>query len=189
MPKRKKKNTKKIKNTKLKKVKEINTKYPVDQFEDLKGWMNYFKQHGKFPHNQIVCCKCHMGFASLKGIGLKKAFEKCEGDAFRVLNETACKNCREVLPKEKKVKIFTREEMEARAEEVRRNLPKIDLNKERQVINLNKDKEACAFHTQFACLRPDVYLDNDRTCDYCSINKHCACPIKKFSKNYKNEKR
>jgi hypothetical protein len=185
----KKKSKLKKKKQKVKKIVTLlNKKYPIDQFENLESWMQHYEQHKKFPYNQIVCCKCHMGFASLKGIGWKKAFEKCEGDALRVLNETICKDCKEVLPKEKKVKIFTREEMEARAEEIRRNLPKIDLNKERQVINLNKDKEACAFYTQFACLRPDVYLDNDRTCDYCSINKHCACPIKKFSKNYKNEK-
>lgn len=178
----------KVKTFKYEKSKHVGKKYPVDQFEDLKGWMEYYKQHGKFPYKQILCCKCHLGFASMKGLGWKKALERCDGEVSRILSETCCKDCREVIPKEKKVKVFSREEMEARAEEVRRNLPKIDLNKERQVINLNKDKEACAFHTQFACLRPDVYLDNDRTCDYCSINKHCACSIKKFSKNYKNEK-
>lgn len=164
-------------------------KYPIDQFEDLKGWMEYFKQNNKFPYKQILCCKCHVGFASMKGLGWKKAFERCDNDAFRVLNETYCKDCREVLPKEKKVKILTKEEMEERAEEIRRNLPKIDLHKERQVIDLTKDKAACEEYTKFACMRPDIYLDNDRTCDYCSINKWCICPIKKFSKKYKHEKR
>jgi hypothetical protein len=164
-------------------------KYSVDQFEDLKGWMEYFNRNGKFPYKQILCCKCHVGFASMKGLGWKKAFERCGGDAFRVLNETYCKDCKKVLPKEKKVKIFTREEMEARAEEIRRNLPKINLNKERQVIDLTKDKASCEEYTEFTCIRPDIYLDNDKTCDYCSINKWCACPIKKFSKQHKNEKR
>jgi len=192
MPKRKKR-TKAVKPSKVKTYKykpvHVDKKYPVDQFEDLKGWIDYYTQNGKFPFKQVLCCKCHVGFASMKGLGWKKAFERCDGDAMRVLTETNCKDCREVQPKEKKVKVLTREEMEARAEEIRRNLPKIDLHKERQVIDLTKDKDACEFYTQFACMRPDIYLDNDRTCDYCSINKWCACPLKKFSKQYKNEKR
>jgi hypothetical protein len=198
MPKKKKKHTKKVKitttkkvkSTKPKKVKAVNTQYPIDQFEDLKGWISYYEEHKKFPHDRVLCGLCHSGFASLKGLGWSKAFERCDGDAFRVLNETKCKDCRNQEPKEKKKKVLTIEEMEARAEEIRRNLPKIDLNKERQVIDLTRDKDACEFYTQFACMRPDIYLDNDRTCDYCSINKWCACPIKKFSKHYKrkNEK-
>ena len=193
MPKRKKRK-KTTKTTKVKKYSHVkpvhaDKKYSIDQFEDLKGWMEYFNRNGKFPYKQILCCKCHVGFASMKGLGRKKAFELCDNDAFRVLNETYCKDCRQVLPKEKKVKVFTKEEMEARAEEIRRNLPKIDLHKERQIIDLTKDKTACEDYTKFSCIRPDIYLDNDRTCDYCSINKCCACPIKKFSKQYKHEKR
>lgn len=187
MPKRKKKNSKKVKTARLKKVKPVNTKYSIDQFEDLTGWMEYYKEYKKFPHDRVLCGLCHEGFASLKGLGWAKAFERCDGDAFRVLNETKCKDCKQKEPKEKKKKVLTPEEMEARAEEIRRNLPKIDLHKERQVIDLTKDKDACEFYTQFACMRPDIYLDNDKTCDYCSINKWCACPLKKFSKHYKNK--
>lgn len=169
---------------------KIDNKYPIDQFEDLNGWLEYYEENKKFPHQRVLCCVCHQGFASLKGIGLVKAFEKCDGDPLKVLNETKCKDCKALEPKEKKQpRILTPEEQEARAEEIRKSLPKIDFNKERTVIDLRKDKDACAFYTKIACIRPDIYLDNDRTCDYCSINKHCACPIKKFSKNYKNEKR
>lgn len=191
MPKKKKhKKTIKVKNCDYTKHVHTGKKYSVDQFEDIKGWLKYYEDNKKFPHQRVLCCVCHEGFASLKGIGLVKAFEKCDGDPLRVLNETKCKDCKALEPKEKKQpKILTPEEQEARAEEIRKSLPKIDFNKERTVIDLRKDKDACAFYTKIACIRPDIYLDNDRTCDYCSINKHCACPIKKFSKNYKNEKR
>ena len=177
----------KTKKPKVKKiVKSVDKKYPIDQFENLDAWVEFYKENKKFPHNRILCGVCHVGFASMKGIAISKAFERCDGDVIRVLTETKCKDCKALDPKEKKQpKILTPEEMEARAEQIRRNLPKIDFHKERQVFNLTKDKDACILHTQFSCLRPDVYLDNDRTCDYCSINKHCACPIKKFSKNYK----
>lgn len=126
----------------------------------------------------------------MKGLGMVKAFERCEGDVVRVLNETKCKDCRALDPKPKKApKILTAEEIEARAEAIRKSLPKIDLHKERVVIDLTKDKDACALYTQTACMRPDIYLDNDRTCDYCSINKYCACPIKKFSKEFLKKKK
>lgn len=169
-------------------VKNVDKKYPIVQFEDLNGWIDFYKENKKFPHQRILCGFCHQGFASMKGLGMSKAFERCDGDVLRVLNETKCKECKELEPKEKKQpKVLTPEELEARAEEIRRNLPKIDFHKERQVIDLTKDKDACALYTQFACLRPDIYLDNDRTCDFCSINKYCACPIKKFSKGYKKK--
>jgi hypothetical protein len=178
---------KKIKNN-SKVVKNMDKKYPIDQFEDLNGWAEFYKENKKFPHQRILCGICHSGFASMKGLGMTKAFERCEGDVLRVLTETKCKECKDLEPKEKKPpKVLTQEEIEARAEEIRRNLPKINFHKERQVIDLTKDKDACAFYTQFACLRPDIYLDNDKTCDFCSINKYCACPIKKFSKNFKKK--
>jgi len=178
--------TKKVPTKKVKKVvaTEKVKKYPINQFEDMSGWLEYYKLNNKFPHARIICGKCQSDFASLKGLGSKVAFDRCENDPSRVLKETLCKDCRSLEPKIKKVKVYTKEELEDRAEEIRRNLPKIDFNKERVVIDLVKNKDACIEHTKYACLRPDVYLDNDRTCDTCTIRKWCSCPIKKFSKSY-----
>jgi hypothetical protein len=39
-------------------------------------------------------------------------------------------------------------------------------------------------HTKGACLRPDIFLDSDRTCDYCSMNSYCLANNKTFSKKY-----
>lgn len=186
---------KKSKKKQKKQKKEIvlnktSKKYPIDQFEDFDGWVSFYQEHKKFPHKQILCGTCREGFASMKGLGMSKAFEKCEGDVVRVLKETKCKDCRDLEPKPKKPpKILTPEEIEARAEEIRKSLPKINFHKERHVIDLTKDKDACEFYTQFACMRPDIYLDNDRTCDFCSINKYCACPIKRFSKEYSKKQK
>jgi len=35
------------------------------------------------------------------------------------------------------------------------------------------------------CLRPDIFLDNDRVCDDCPYNQHCQANNKAFSKHYK----
>jgi len=39
--------------------------------------------------------------------------------------------------------------------------------------------------TRGACMRPDIFLNSDRTCDHCMYADHCVCDIKKFSKKYK----
>jgi len=48
------------------------------------------------------------------------------------------------------------------------------------ILNLSEHPE----HTRDACLRPDVFLNNSRTCDECSLSTFCLAPNKRFSKNY-----
>jgi hypothetical protein len=166
---------------------------PIDQFEDIKKWIAYYETHNKFPHDKIMCSKCKFFQISLKGRGKKIIFDACDSDPKRILTETICKSCKEQFyPVEKKKKEYvpeTVEERERRIEEIRANLPKIDLHKERIVIDLVKNKEACVELTKSMCIRPDIYLNNDRTCDKCSIRKYCSCKSKKFSKFYEKTKK
>lgn len=39
-------------------------------------------------------------------------------------------------------------------------------------------------HTKGACWRPDIFLNNKRTCDKCNLNSFCLANNKSFSKNY-----
>jgi len=75
---------------------------------------------------------------------------------------------------------LTREQMEERRDKIRANMPKIDLYRTREMVNITKDKDACAEHTSFACHRPDIFLDYG--CAQCSLQKHCACPIKDINR-------
>ena len=45
--------------------------------------------------------------------------------------------------------------------------------------------------TQDSCWRPDIYLDNDSSCNECYLKEHCLCPLKKIKKtsNAKTTKR
>ena len=47
-------------------------------------------------------------------------------------------------------------------------------------INMVKNKDVCAEVTQFACWRPDIYLDLG--CEACILNENCACPIKNLKR-------
>jgi hypothetical protein len=47
-------------------------------------------------------------------------------------------------------------------------------------INMVKNKDVCADVTQFACWRPDIYLDLG--CEACILKDNCACPIKNLKR-------
>jgi hypothetical protein len=195
MPKKKK--TKKVrvqkpskpkKETKLQKAKkEKLVKFPSNQLNNLSKWLDYYAEHKKFPHTRIYCSHCTNAFVSLKGIAMKHAMKAFDNDAKRILTESLCKDCKDVLVpkvvKEKEAKVYvpeTPEEREARYDRIRATIPKIDLHRVREPLDLKKDKDACKQHTSFACHNPLIFLDLG--CSQCSINKHCACPIKDLNR-------
>lgn len=48
--------------------------------------------------------------------------------------------------------------------------------------NLLKNKEGISNLTKESCIRPDIYLNNDRTCDGCPYFDNCSCDIKRLTK-------
>jgi hypothetical protein len=181
---KKKRKTKKINKTPKPKSKTTTMKISDNQLESLDQWLTFYKKNQKLPHKRVVCSHCKNDYASMKGLALAHAKKHFNGDIKRILTESLCKVCKEKLhPKEKKKyepKILTREEMEARAEEIKRNLPKIDFHKAREPIDMVKNKKVCAEVTSFACWRPDIYLNLG--CSECSLVKNCACPIKNLKR-------
>lgn len=169
----------------MKRKKNTTMKISDNQLESLDQWLAFYAKHQKLPHKRVVCTHCKGGYASLKGLAWYHAQKQFEGDIKRILTESLCKDCKsELHPKEKKKyepKVLTREEMEARAEEIRRNLPKIDLHKVREPIDMVKNKEVCKEVTANACWRPDIFLDLG--CAHCTLAKNCACPIKDLKRN------
>lgn len=53
--------------------------------------------------------------------------------------------------------------------------------------NLLSTENGISSVTENACIRPDIYLYNDRSCDDCPYFEHCKCNIKKLS-SYKKRK-
>jgi hypothetical protein len=53
---------------------------------------------------------------------------------------------------------------------------------QRQLVNLNEDKLLTHLCTVNACWRPDIYLDNGRNCNGCSLFENCSCKIKRLKK-------
>lgn len=46
--------------------------------------------------------------------------------------------------------------------------------------NILKNKEGIAKATEGSCIRPDIYLDNDRNCEGCPYFDSCGCAIKRL---------
>ncbi len=80
--------------------------------------------------------------------------------------------------KEKKQKKKTIQE---RIEEIKISIPKIDLSKGRETIILNNNPEFAAEVTKNGCWRPDIYLNSDKYCDYCSLYKVCKASARRVS--------
>jgi hypothetical protein len=172
------------KETKLQKAKKDKlAKFPANQLENLKKWLSYYEEHKKLPHSQIICSNCQMDFISLRGVGIFHAMKNFNNDIQRILTESLCKSCKEILNpkevKEKAVKVvdmITREEMQARRDAISETLPKIDFHKTRIVYDLVKDKDMCKAYTDFSCHRPDIYLDYG--CKECALQNNCEAKIK-----------
>jgi hypothetical protein len=65
------------------------------------------------------------------------------------------------------------------AEEFKRNPITVNF-KGPECYDLVKNKEVCARVTEFACWRPDIYLDYG--CSECILKDNCACPIKNLKR-------
>jgi hypothetical protein len=168
----------------------------ADQFEYLgiDSWVKTFQGTKKFPHNKITCSECRHNTVSMFGNQLANYLVKYNGDVYKLLTEFKCRVCRSLekesvkikepkIEKEKKTqeKVFlSPEEWEARKDEVRKTLPKMNPNYETVPIDLAKDKKVCSQVTHMACWRPDIFLNLG--CAECVLAKNCACPIKDINR-------
>lgn len=164
----------------------------ANQFDYLgiNTWVKVFQEKKRFPHNKITCASCKINTVSMFGNQLDNYLVKYNGDVHKLLTEFKCRLCRSYdkeaikmkapkVEKEKKPveKVFlSPEEYEARKEEVRKTLPKMNPNYETVPIDLVKDKEMCSRVTAMACWRPDIFLNYG--CGECILKKNCASPIK-----------
>jgi hypothetical protein len=178
MPKKKRKLTKKVKAT-VKRIDGISD----NQLDNLKQWLSFYSKNNKLPYSRIICSYCKVDFVNLKGIGMSHAMKAFDNNIKKVLTESVCKSCKEILnppelkeKKEKVVEYISREEMEARREAIRATLPKFNPDREPAIYDLAKNKDKCKEYTYFSCHRPDIYLDYG--CEQCVLNKNCMCPIK-----------
>ncbi len=140
------------------------------------------KQTGKLTsHPHIFCVKCE-GKTTAFGTNLAGKIKKA-GGLEQLLTSFECRGCRNAgktprLPKAPKRN--RKASREHRTVELLKNLPSM-IFPERKPVVLLDNPEYTARVTAHACQRPDVFLDSNRSCDFCSLYEICKAPNRRLS--------
>mgnify|MGYP001548659019 CR=1 FL=1 len=149
---------------------------------NIKKEEQLLKDTGKLStHPHIHCSKCN-GKTTAFGTNLQGKIQKA-GSLGDLLSTFECRSCRTAgkpqrLPKAPKRK--RKDTKEYRKVELIRNPPKMVFS-ERKPIVLLQNPEYAAEVTAHSCIRPDVFLDSNRSCDFCSLYEICKAPNRRLS--------
>jgi hypothetical protein len=154
---------------------------------NIKKEQELLKSTGKLSsHPHIFCVKCQ-GKTTAFGSNLQNKISKA-GGLGELLSAFECRNCRtagqnkphsdKALRKKRGSKGAAKL---ARTQDMLRNLPSM-VFAERKPIVLIDNPEFAAEVTQHSCVRPDVFLDSSRSCDFCSLYEICRAPNRCLSK-------
>jgi len=144
------------------------------------------KQTGKLTsHPHVFCVKCE-GKTTAFGSNLQNKISKA-GGLEQLLSTFECRSCRNVgkpqrLPKAPKRKRGSKGAAKhARTQDLLRNLPSMVFS-ERRRISLIDEPQVAAEVTAHSCVRPDIFLDSSRSCDFCALYQVCKAPNRSLSK-------
>jgi len=144
------------------------------------------KQTGRLTsHPHIFCVKCE-GKTTAFGSNLAGKIQKA-GSLEALLSAFECRNCRTAaankvrLPKAPSKKRGEKGAAKhARTQDLLRNLPSMVFS-ERRRISLIDEPQVAAEVTAHSCVRPDVFLDSNRSCDFCALYSVCKAPCRRVT--------
>lgn len=162
--------------------------------QDRAEWVKCYDSTGKLPSINIPCSKCQLGITAAHG-NLRSKIEKY-GSINKLLESFVCKDCKscDEKPRVIKKKDIKKSKHKHKEEDVasvkkdehgRYNIPAVNLNPERHVYSIEEIVKSQILTEEFtrgACMSPQLYLNNDDTCDKCPLYANCACGIKQLSK-------
>ena len=147
--------------------------------EQIQKEVKHFKSTGKLTSHPYLYCTVTGEKVMSFGQMLQKKIQKYNG-LENLLNTFVSRKAKSLSkpPKITKVKRQKKIKIE-KIDEQTYDIPTFR-NEPPKVILLSENSE----HTKSACLRPDIFLDSGRKCDYCFMNGYCQAPNKKFSKKF-----
>ena len=154
---------------------------------DIKHEEALLRGPGKLStHPHIFCVKCN-GKTTAFGSNLKGKIEKA-GSLGELLSTFECRTCRTAgqnkqrLPKAPRKKRGAKGAAKlAKTAELVKNLPQMNFTRQEPIV-LVSNPEYAAKVTQHSCVRPDIFLDSGRSCDFCSLYQVCKAPCRNVSK-------
>lgn len=145
---------------------------------EIEKWAKHFKRKKEFPCKKVNCTKCNKPI-TLLGDNLLKRIEKYNSPE-NLLRKIECRTCLYLVKNQQKEKIkkVKKEKKEKKEEILKKRY--IYIPKDNEIILLKDNPKYTAELTKTECWRPDIFLDNDRSCNECSLHKMCQCPIKRL---------
>ena len=153
---------------------------------NIKKEQELLKSTGKLStHPHIHCCKCQSKTTAF-GSNLQNKISKA-GGLEELLSSFECRSCRTAnsnkvrLPKANKQKRGSKgRAKEAKKADLLKNLPQMNFTRQEPIV-LVSNPEFAAEVTAHSCLRPDIYLDSSRSCDFCSLYSVCKAPCRRVT--------
>lgn len=144
--------------------------------KSIQDQVKQYQETGKLPtHPHIHCSKCQEKTVMAYG-NLSKRVQKF-GGIEQLLTSFTCKACR---PEREKVVRVKREFKRKKGKRV--EMPSMKFSPRTPVV-LNENPDFAAEVTNHSCWRPDIFLDSERTCDFCPIYNVCKAPCRNLSKH------
>ena len=150
----------------------------------MKDQIKSFKDTGKLLSHPHVDCSCG-NKTTMFGTNLISRIATY-GSLEKLLTEFKCKSCRNVgkAPRVVRVKkARTKKLVIEKNEDQRYDIP-VFKNEPPLSIDLVTNADVCRELTRNQCWRPDIYLNNSRSCDKCSLHKNCSSKLKRLARSY-----
>ena len=114
------------------------------------------------------------------------------GDLETFLGQFQCRACRTnssgkaiTTKPARKIRITKKQTRVNKIEELIRTIPAYKPGKSQVCFLKDNPAFVAQITKESGCVRPDIFLDNDRVCDYCPYNQCCQSANRVFSKKYK----
>lgn len=152
--------------------------------EQIKYFISFYKEHKSFPGSKIPCNETGKLTTCVGPWMVKKIKEF--GSAEALLRGYKCRGALKV----QKIKPISKraqkrqKNKELKDENKNWDIPTIDLNAAPRPLSQTDLAET----TKDTCLRPDLYLNNDRACDGCEFFEVCTNSLKCLKKPAKKRK-
>jgi hypothetical protein len=147
-----------------------------------KEQQDHYLKTGHLIGKKIQCNKCEASI-TMFGSNLDNRIKKF-GTLWSLLDEFKCRNCVSASKPKKIVIKAEKKPSKILKGDIVYDVPKLVFSVKRDVLLSEAPDLIESVSRNGSCIRPDIYLNNDRHCDGCSLYTSCLASIKNLSKGY-----
>jgi hypothetical protein len=141
-----------------------------------KEQQEHYVANGHLINKKIICNHCEASI-TMFGSNLENRIKKF-GTLWSLLDEFKCRKCTSASRPKKIVIKAKKISKKEKALEKTVDIPKMKFSIPRNVLLSDAPDIIESVSKNGSCIRPDIYLNNDRSCDGCSLFNNCLASIK-----------